>query len=71
MVLRKGFWWLRMFKIFPPVETKENIKDCGFLYKRLTTNLWLCRFYASKKKHPILYHVVIPVYFRGSYHDFD
>ena len=37
----------------------EDIKKCNFLYKQINKNLWLCRYYGDKEKHPILYHLLV------------
>lgn len=42
----------------------EEIKKCNFLYKRMSRHWWLCRLYGNKEKHPILYHLIIPMYIK-------
>ena len=44
--------------------TIPELKKCGFIYKKLTNKIYLCRVYANKKAHPILYHVIIPLYLK-------
>lgn len=42
----------------------EDIQKCNFLYKQLGKNWWLCRYHGNKEKHPILYHLIIPMYIK-------
>ena len=43
----------------------NDLKKIGFIYKRLSKNWYLCRIYANKKAHPILYHVILPFHIRS------
>ena len=42
----------------------EELKKCNFLYKKIWKNLYLCRYYGNKEKHPFLYHLMIPMYIK-------
>lgn len=37
----------------------EQLKKSGLYYKHLVGNYHLFRFYANKKRYPILYHLII------------
>lgn len=45
-------------------EKFSELEKCNFIYKKIGKNVYLCRFYGSKKHHPILYHFIIPVYIK-------
>ena len=42
----------------------EEIKKCNFMYKQIGKNWWLCRVYGNKEKHPIAYHIILPMYIK-------
>jgi hypothetical protein len=44
--------------------TSNQLQQLGFIYKKLTNKIYLCRIFANKKDHPILYHVIIPIYLK-------
>lgn len=43
--------------------TLKKLEKLGFIYKRLTKHIYLCRLYA--RRDTVLHYIIIPLWFRS------